>query len=103
EAGIRSEVYLVFTGHGNVDSNGEGYLSMADGKLERSELMRDVIRPLDASFTHVIIDACHAYFMVKSRGGWEDDRSGRTLDSELQAFLRDGKATSNMPTVGLIL
>jgi hypothetical protein len=103
EAGIRSEVYLVFTGHGNVDSNGEGYLSMADGKLERSELMRDVIRPLDASFTHVIIDACHAYFMVKSRGGWEDDRSGRTLDAELQAFLRDGKATSNMPTVGLIL
>lgn len=102
--GIRAEVYLVFTGHGNVDKSGEGYLSLADGKLRRSDLLRDLIRPLDASYTHVIIDACHAYFMVKTRGdGWQDDRSGETLDTQFHAFLSSGDAADTMPTVGMIL
>lgn len=104
--GIESEVYLVFTGHGNVEDGGEGYLSLADGKLRRSDIYRDVIRPLDASYTHLIIDACHAYFMVRSRGGgdWEDDRSGETLDEAFEAFLDEGKEKSTaMSTVGVIL
>ena len=104
--GIESEVYLVFTGHGNVDSGGEGYLSLADGKLRRSDLYRDVIRPLDAGYTHLIIDACHAYFMVRSRGGdeWDDDRSGVTLDAAFEAYLEgDARKPAELSTVGVIL
>lgn len=107
-AGIETEVYLVFTGHGNVDDGGEGYLSLADGKLRRSDLQRDIIRPLGADYTHLIIDACHAYFMVRSRGGaddeWQDDRSGETLDVAFDAFLTDrSDEAAALPTVGVIL
>lgn len=105
--GHRVEVYLVFTGHGNIDASGEGYLSLADGKLTRSDLYRDVIRPLEADYTHLIIDACHAYFMVQSRGGnaWEDDRSGESLDDEWRAYVQNRKKkTDSLPsTVGVIL
>lgn len=105
--GHRVEVYLVFTGHGNIDESGEGYLSLADGKLRRSDLYREVIRPLEADYTHLIIDACHAYFMVQSRGGksWRDDRSGETLDDQWEAYVQGEKKKSNaLPsTVGVIL
>ena len=105
DAGVSSQVYLVFTGHGNVDASGEGYLSLADGKLRRSELYRDVLRPLEGTSTHLIIDACHAYFMVRSRGGNQDDRSGQRLDQELDAYLAGNKnQNNNLPsTVGVIL
>lgn len=105
--GHRVEVYLVFTGHGNIDESGEGYLSLADGKLRRSDLYREVIRPLEADYTHLIIDACHAYFMVQSRGGngWKDDRSGDTLNDQWQAYVQgEKKKSSALPsTVGVIL
>ncbi len=105
KAGIQTELYLVFTGHGNVDDTGEGYLSLADGKLTRSDLYRDVIRPLDADYTHLIVDACHAYFMVRARGGnkWKDDRSGQKLDDELKAFVAKGERSAPLKRVGVIL
>jgi len=105
--GYRVEVYLVFTGHGNIDESGEGYLSLVDGKLRRSDLYREVIRPLEADYTHLIIDACHAYFMVQSRGGktWRDDRSGETLDDQWEAYVQGErkKSTALPSTVGVIL
>lgn len=106
--GIKSEVYLVFTGHGNVDKKGQGYLSLQDGKLRRQDLFTDVIKPLQhASFTHLIIDACHAYFMVQSRSGkWKDDRSGKTLDDGFHAYIKGNtkKARKSLPsTLGVIL
>ncbi len=108
--GITSEVYLVFTGHGNVDEDGQGYLSLRDGKLTRTELFRDVVRGIHADYTHVIIDACSSYFMVESRGGpdhdaaWKDDRSGHTLDTQLDAYLakRDSDFRRGS-TVGVIV
>lgn len=108
--GIESEVYLVFTGHGNVDDTGQGYLSLRDGKLERTELFRDVINGIDADYTHLIVDACHSYFMVESRGGnddWKDDSSGESLDGELDAYLSKrstrAKKAERDSTVGVIV
>lgn len=105
--GVKSEVYLVFTGHGNVDKKGQGYLSLQDGRLSRAQLLQEVLKPLsDASFTHLIIDACHAYFMVQSRGGpqWKDDRSAQPLDDEFQAYMRTSKGPSKRPpNLGVIL
>lgn len=105
--GVKSEVYLVFTGHGNVDKEGQGYLSLQDGRLSRTQLLQEVLKPLsDASFTHLIIDACHAYFMVQSRGGpeWRDDRSAQPLDDEFEAYMRTSKGPSKRPpNLGVIL
>jgi hypothetical protein len=103
--GYATELYLVFSGHGDMEA-GEGYLSLSDSRLRRSELWREVIRPLDADFTHLIIDACHAYFMVRSRGGkWKDDRTGETLDRSFAAFLSGNHEGTNTrsETVGVIL
>ncbi|MFP4600013.1 MAG: caspase family protein [Persicimonas sp.] len=107
QEGLESEVYLVFTGHGNVDDQGQGYLSLDDGKLHRKELFRDVIGALEADYTHLIVDACHSYFMVESRGGdsWEDDGSGDTLDGDLDAYLskREDTRVVRGSTVGVIV
>jgi hypothetical protein len=111
--GHDTELYLVFTGHGDVDETGEGYLSLGNSKLYRRDIYRKIIEPLDAGFTHLVVDACHAYFMVHPRGGdseqregdqWRDDRSGETLNEQLAAYMtkggsRDGTAR---PTVGVI-
>lgn len=117
--GVEVELYLIFTGHGSVmPETNEGYLSLSDGKLLRSELYRDILRPLsEASYTHLIIDACHAYFMVQSRGGggetshegpWRDDRARQSHDGELKAYLEQRRAgkQANAPassTLGVIL
>jgi hypothetical protein len=111
ERGLEREVYLIFTGHGNINKGNEGYLSLADGKLTRAELYRDVLGELDgATYRHVLIDACHAYFMVQSRGGkdgWQDDRSGDAPRGEFAAYLsRRGKPSGPQElssTTGAIL
>lgn len=115
KAGKHVEIYLVFTGHGHIDPDTkEGYLSLVDGKLTRKQLYRDVIAPLDADYTHLIIDACHAYFMVQSRGDqgdeWTDDRSTRHHDEDLLAYVQQEQSSqhdvpdiSSMSTLGVIL
>ena len=102
-AGRRAEVFIVFTGHGSVSEDGEGYLSLANSKLRRRDLLKEVIEPLNADFTNVIIDACNAYFMVQSRGGWSDDSTGRTLNAEFENYLNSGKRQAINPTIGVIL
>ena len=109
EADRRAELYLVFTGHGAVDDSGQGYLSLMNSKLHRDDLYREIIEPLNADYTHLIVDACHAYFMVHSRGAgdgeWRDDRSGRTLDDQLNAYLAEGESENDQtrPTVGVVV
>ncbi len=112
EEGHETELYLVFTGHGDVDAAGDGYLSLANSKLYRRDIYREIIDPLDAGFTHLVVDACHAYFMVHPRGDdggdddehWRDDRSGETLDEQLAAYLAGGGSDEegSRPTVGVI-
>jgi hypothetical protein len=107
QAGIETELFLVFTGHGNVSEDGEGYLSLRDGKLTRRSLYRDVVAQLDADYTHLFIDACHSYFMVEARGGdWQDDAADEPLNEELTRYLaeRGNKVTQNrMSTVGVVV
>lgn len=112
--GHDTELYLVFTGHGDVDETGEGYLSLSNSKLYRRDIYRKIVEPLDAGFTHLVVDACHAYFMVHPRGGgdeqkknrdeWRDDRSGETLNEQLAAHIAEGDSGdgSSRPTVGVI-
>ena len=102
-AGHATTLFVVFAGHGAVDAEGQGTLSMLDGPLTRRELIDEVIAPDVADRTHLIIDACHAYFMVHERGGHADDRSGEGLDAEFEAFLKDQRVLSRYPRVGVLL
>lgn len=67
EAGFETELYFFYAGHGDVD-DGEGFLTLADGRLRRRDLEGALIRQTRARTTHVIIDACKSYFMVAGRG-----------------------------------
>ncbi len=74
--GSKPELYFVYSGHGGVDEDGEGYLNLADARLRRTDILDMVLRPSQADVNHVIIDACQSYFMVHARGDddWVDDR-----------------------------
>lgn len=64
--GIRPVFYFFYTGHGDVKNN-EGFVTIADGRFFRADLMR-LLKTSEADVNHVIIDACKSYFMVQTRG-----------------------------------
>ncbi len=106
KVGDRATLFVVFAGHGAVNEDGMGYLSLLDGAFTRAELLQEVVHPDVADRTHLIIDACNAYFMVHERGDgedWKDDRSGETLDNEFAAFLSANTTLSRYPRVGVLL
>ena len=66
-----SVLYFVFSGHGSVARNYEGYLHLLDARLTRGDLFREIVAPSPAAYNHLILDACQAYFLVASRGDGE--------------------------------
>jgi hypothetical protein len=65
--GARVTFYFVYAGHGRVDGGG-GSVALEDGHLGGADLVRRVIDPIAADESHVIVDACHSYFLVLGRG-----------------------------------
>ncbi len=111
-AGKRSELVFVYAGHGDVDSSGEGYVTLQKTKLRRRDLYQRVLAPSKADFVHLIIDACKSYFLVNRRGkegegkqdskGWKNDKATDTHDAEISAFLKR-EELSSYPNAGVIL
>ncbi|MCP3142976.1 caspase family protein [Pyxidicoccus xibeiensis] len=66
--GERPVLYFVFTGHGKRGAAGEGTVSLLDGPFTRTDLFEGVLAPSQASFVHLIVDACDSYYFVHSRG-----------------------------------
>ena len=66
KSGSSPILYLFYTGHGDVRNN-EGYVTLADGVLTRTDLL-SLLRKSRAAQTHLIIDACKSYYMVFNRG-----------------------------------
>jgi hypothetical protein len=66
-AGARAVFYFVFAGHGDVHE-GEGYLSVADGRFFRHELEQRILAVSPADTNHVVIDACRSFFFAFDRG-----------------------------------
>ncbi len=95
-SGEPTELFFIFVGHGNLDEDGAGYLSLVDGKFTREDLYRQVLDRPEFDRVHVIIDACYAFFIVAGRGETppEDEAFNRTL---LQGSLR------SYPHVGVLL
>jgi hypothetical protein len=66
-AGARVALYFVYAGHGRVDG-GLGNIALEDAELGGHDLVARVIDPIAADENHVIVDACHSYFLVLGRG-----------------------------------
>lgn len=83
-ADVKTELYLFYSGHGQLLPGNEGAITLDDGLFTRQDLYEQVLALSPAEFNHIVIDACNAYFMVNKRGDdpeWLDDDSGnRRLD-----------------------
>ncbi len=71
--GRDSIFYFIYSGHGDITDNRQGYVNLLDAKFTRADLYRSIIAPSPATYNHVIIDSCNSYFMVNARG-WKNDR-----------------------------
>ncbi len=65
QAGRPTTFYFVFAGHGDVEA-GRGFLELVDGRLGAADL-EALVAKVGASQTHVILDSCNSYFMVRPR------------------------------------
>jgi len=83
DQGLEPELYLIYSGHGYADEQGEGRLALQDGTFSRTELYDRVLSRSPAVFNHLIVDACDAYFFVQSRGSDSD------IDALLNARARE--------------
>jgi Caspase domain len=87
--GVRSTLYVVYAGHGDVAEAG-WYLTLEDGRLSGADLMSGVVERAGADQSHVIIDACHAYLLALPRGPG-GSRRPLTGFVELEAASRAGR------------
>jgi hypothetical protein len=94
-AGRRAEAIFVYTGHGDVD-HGEGYVQLADGRLRRSALYREVLPRLPADRVHVVVDACKSYFLAFARG------AAGARQPRAEPFV-DARGADLFPNVGFAL
>ncbi|MGF1512001.1 MAG: hypothetical protein ACFB9M_21120 [Myxococcota bacterium] len=76
----RNQLYFIYVGHGTLEGN-RGIMHLHDGPFSRRRLFETVVAPSPADLNHIVIDACHAYFMVAKRG------SNASLDEAFEDFL----------------
>lgn len=86
ERGVRTELYVVYAGHGNV-RDGLGYVALEDERLTARSIATVVLDGIAADRAHVIVDACYSYFLAYGRGPGGRHRSleGFTPVPELAA------------------
>ena len=65
--GVEPVLYVVYAGHGDV-RDGQGVISLEDVGVTGARLEKDVLAPLKAARIHLIVDACHSYFLAYGRG-----------------------------------
>ena len=92
--------YFIYAGHGNVGPNQEGYLNLLDYRFGRSDLYREIIARSPASFNHIILDACHSWYVVNKRGD-KSDKAGNYRNL-VQNFLNT-ETLQYYPNTGVLL
>jgi hypothetical protein len=100
--GDSTALYFVYSGHGHVGEDGEGFVSLRDGRFTRGDLYREVVEGSGATRVHLIIDACNARHFVGARGPWRPDRGGTHLDRSFKEFL-GRKRWRDYPNLGVLL
>ena len=79
--GHRPILYFVYSGHGNYDAEGRGYVHLRGGRLTTRDLYHHVLSPGGATDPVILmVDACNAALLVHSRGSRSERRpSGPTV------------------------
>ncbi len=92
-------VLLTYSGHGS-SATGKPALTLADGELTQEALYAEVLTALAAKFVHVVVDACHAEAVVRSR-----DLQGEvvTLGKEEVAAQLARATLRGLPHVGALV
>jgi len=98
--GHPTDFYLFFAGHGGLAESGEGALYLPDGALTRRDLYDVILAGSPADFNHLVIDACHAYFFVSSRGETKD--IDRRLEERARLYL-DAQTLDRYPNTGVVV
>lgn len=91
-------VYLVYSGHGNYDQEGRGYVHLEDGKLTTRDLFYHLIGKSEGFYVVLLFDACNASFLVKSRGGTSDRRTAGPSTLNLENYDNVGVVLSSSQT-----
>ena len=92
--GDQPVLYFVYSGHGNYDQEGRGYVHLADGRFTTRDMYYEVLGPSARDGGHhviLMVDACNAALLVNSRGS--DRRRVQTASQRLEDY----------PNVGVIL
>jgi hypothetical protein len=91
-SGDRPILYFIYSGHGNYDAEGKGYVHLRDGRFTTRDLYGEVIGSGSTEDPVVlIVDACNASLLVHSRGS----RRRRVASTSLKL--------EDYPHVGVIL
>ena len=103
--GRRPVFYLVYSGHGARRPDGNAFLSLLDGVLTREVLYDDVLRRIDASQSHLIVDACQAGGVVGVRGELRFEREVEATVETVTATEAEDLANPlrAFPTVGALV
>ncbi len=104
--GDQPVLYLAFSGHGTRSHAGEAFLVLLDARLTQDVLYEQVLAKLPASYTHLIVDACHAAAVVGVRGDGMFDKELNATQapvspSELLAIAE--RTQDRHPTVGALI
>ena len=84
ERGVKTTLYVLYAGHGNVDGE-VSYLTLEDARLTGDQLAHEILDPIGADENHLIVDACFSYLLVGERGPGGERRKvqGFSATSEL--------------------
>lgn len=94
--GDRPILFFVYSGHGNYDAEGRGYVHLADGRFTTRDLFARVLEPTRDDPVILLVDACNAALLVNGRG-----RPGDL--SERRPAGRSRLDLTDYPNVGVIL
>lgn len=98
--GDQSVVWLFFSGHGTNSYRSEPALALADGALSREYLYQQVLTRLQATYVHLLVDACHAESIVRPR---DSNAEVVSVAPEAANAMLVRSTLSGFPHVGAIL
>ncbi|HET6584287.1 MAG TPA: caspase family protein, partial [Nannocystaceae bacterium] len=103
-SGSTVELVLFYSGHGDVGPDGQGFLTLDDGKLTRADLFGKILKHSPADHNHVLVDACRSEQFVLSRGqgGWKSDDAGPGYAAKVERYL-DEHHLGSYPNTGVVL
>ncbi|MBC8070885.1 MAG: outer membrane beta-barrel protein, partial [Deltaproteobacteria bacterium] len=104
DGGAVVELVIFYSGHGDVGPDGQGFLTLDDGKLTRADLFGELLASSVAQHNHILIDACRSEQFVLSRGRkqWKSDQVEGGYGEAVKRYL-DAHQLGAFPNTGVVL